>query len=149
MNREIPIREKKRARSRLIGAVLVTAAIFAAAGMIGSRWSGPERVFALDSDEEAAIRAARGLGKAFTSVSREVVPSVVTITSNKVIHPANAPGSEEMLQFFRFFGMPRDNDGDIMQRALGPACIEDGSRISLGQGIGSHRQLTNKIQQRP
>ena len=143
MKREIPTGEKNRTRSRLIGAVLVTVAIFAAAGMIGSRWSGPERAFAFDSDEEAAIRAARGLGKAFTSVSREVVPSVVTITSNKVIHPANAPDSEEMLQFFRFFGMPRDNDGDIMQRALGSGVIasSDGYIITNNHVVADAKEI--------
>ncbi len=143
MKREIPIREKKRARSRLIGAALVTAALFAAAGLIGSRWSGPERAFAFDSDEEAAVRAARSLGKAFTSAAREVVPSVVTITSNKVIHPANTLGNDEMFEFFRFFGMPRDNEGDITQRALGSGVIasSDGYIITNNHVVADAKEI--------
>ena len=69
-------------------------------------WGDPEPVLALVNQiarreglgallADGSRAAAKSLGKAFTLVSDEIIPSVVTITSNKVIRPAQGFGGHD------------------------------------------------------
>ncbi len=71
-----------------------------------------------------ALSIVRAMSRAFSSVSEEVIPSVVTISSKKVIKTAQqTPRGDEFDEFFwRFFGNP-DEDGERRQQALGSGVI--------------------------
>jgi serine protease Do len=79
------------------------------------------------AEEKAAISGAETLSKAFVAISKEVLPSVVTIYSERLVavNPQGDRSGRGMPEdFFHFFGLP----DQVPQRGMGSGVIiqEDG-----------------------
>jgi serine protease Do len=135
-----------RPRYFLLGAVAVVLAF--AAGSIDWERSAPATAHASDARETGAVAAAKELGKAFTDVASTVVPSVVTVTSSRVIRPAQGFGNDPMFDFFRFFGPPGqggdDEGGEMLQRGLGSGVIvsSDGYIITNNHVVADAKEVS-------
>ncbi|MBN1825162.1 MAG: Do family serine endopeptidase [Candidatus Eisenbacteria bacterium] len=141
----------RRRRAGLYVAALVLAAALGAAfgsGAFGLRDAVVTPAGAMEPADREAVEAAKNMSRAFTAVAREVVPSVVTVTSSRVIRPAQSlgPNGGDMEQFFRFFGQPRSPWGgeeEMVQRGLGSGVIatEDGYIITNNHVVADARDI--------
>jgi S1-C subfamily serine protease len=79
-------------------------------------------------EQQAAVNNLRTFSDGFAAVAESVVPSVVTITSEKVIRPAQSPLQPFANDpfFRRFFGNPQEPQS-FTQRGLGSGGIVDPS----------------------
>jgi serine protease Do len=79
-------------------------------------------------EQKAAVANLQAFSEGFAAVAQTVVPSVVTITSEKVIHPAQSPLQPFANDpfFRRFFGNPQQQQPrSFTQRGLGSGVIVD------------------------
>lgn len=76
------------------------------------------------SDTEA-LQMVKATSRAFVAISRQVTPTVVTITSERLIRPSDFEGSP----FHEFFG------DDFMQRFFGRRGQESMRQRGLGSGV--------------
>ncbi len=116
---------------------ILIVAVAVAAGMFGG-WliKAPEHLAqtALASPDQDPAEVAAALGQSFSAVADEVLPSVVTITSERVITMGSAqdPHSAFPDFFERFMPHLRDREPrEFRQEALGSGVIVDESGVLL------------------
>jgi len=132
-------------------AILLLAAVWIGPFEIVRVERAPEtQAWAMDPAEEEAVRSAKNLSKAFSAVSEEIVPSVATITSKRVVQVARGFGmnDDEWGDFFRFFGMPQrprggTGNGEIVQRSLGSGVIvrSDGYIVTNNHVVADAKEI--------
>jgi serine protease Do len=97
--------------------------------------------------QRAALDQLKGISDGFAAVAEVVMPAVVTVTSERVVEPADAPQSPFNDPFFRrFFDMPRQ--GPQRQRGLGSGVIvrEDGHILTNNHVVTGASELTVILQ---
>jgi len=93
--------------------------------------------------QKEAVDQLRTMSAGFEAVAEAVVPSVVTITSERVIQPTQAPQSPFNDPLFRrFFDMPQQ--GPTRQHGLGSGVIvgEDGTILTNNHVVNGADELT-------
>jgi serine protease Do len=102
---------------------------FLMGGVATHLWSAdaaqPETV--LTPEKQEAVAAVRQFSDGFAAVAEMVVPSVVTISSEKLVEPAQNPMSQFQNDpfFQRFFGRQMPQQRPFKQRGLGSGVIVD------------------------
>ena len=94
--------------------------------------------------ERQAVDQLRGMSAGFEAVAKAVIPSVVTITSERMVRPAEqSPFNDPM--FRRFFGDPQQQQ---RQRGLGSGVIvsADGSILTNNHVVAGADEVTVVLQ---
>jgi serine protease Do len=105
--------------------------------------AGKQAIHDYTPAQRQALDQLRVMSTGFEAVAEAVVPSVVTITSERVIQPAQAPQGPFNDPFFRrFFEMPQQ--GPMRQHGLGSGVIvgEDGTILTNNHVVNGADELT-------
>ncbi len=97
-------------------------------------------------EQRAALQDLKAFSSGFAAVAQAVSPSVVTVTSEKLVQPAANPFSNDPM-FRRFFGDQGQNDQPFKQRGLGSGVIvrEDGYVLTNNHVIQGADELTVEL----
>ncbi len=132
-----------------------TVAVFAA--FLAGGWAVPQLFSAsvvkpvdqFTPEQKAALQDLKAFSSGFAAVAEAVSPSVVTVTSEKLVQPAANPfapfGNDPM--FRRFFGDPGRNAQPFKQRGLGSGVIvrDDGYVLTNNHVIQGADELTVEL----
>jgi serine protease Do len=136
--------------------IIFSAAIIAA--FLAGGWAVPQLFSAsamkpadhFTPEQRAALQDLKAFSSGFAAVAQAVSPSVVTVTSEKLVQPAANPfggmfGNDPM--FRRFFGDPGQNAQPFKQRGLGSGVIvrDDGYILTNNHVIQGADELTVEL----
>jgi len=109
----------------LIAGVILTSSLDVKQPVVGTLGTSVSTAQQRDMTDSEALRMVKGTSRAFVAIAKQVTPTVVTITSERLIRPSDLEGSP----FHEFFG------DDFMQRFFGRRGQESFRQRGLGSGV--------------